>query len=141
MIPARRRRLLNGTGLLSWVPAPCFLHLLSSVFRSVLHPLCAHRCLKWGWVFHPLCLDSFPFLLFSHFSFLGVDACPPGIGWNWFLYNTIIHMHIWWGCPGVEEVQFCDFYHIWIYLQVWRCECLISSLIPHNLTVWPYLCT
>ena len=64
--------------MLGWGPAPCFF-LLPSVFRSVLYPLCAHRCPGWVWGVRSLYLDPFLFLCSSHFSFLALTRADPAV--------------------------------------------------------------
>ena len=90
MIPACRRRRLNslGLGTHSQFLFP------SSVFRSVLHPLCAHRCLGWVWELRPMCLNPFSFLLSSPMSFLGVGVCRPCRGRIRFSFNKYIYIYL-----------------------------------------------
>ena len=101
--------------------APCFFF---SVFCSVLHPLWAHQfpggplpvsffslfsvlfsipyelinCSRWGWGFHPLRLDPFPFLPSPTLSFLllpslGVDAHRPRTNGNIYSPNKQIKIN------------------------------------------------
>ena len=59
-----------------WVgdPFPVSFLLLSSIFRSALHPLLAHWFPgAWGLLFHPLCLDPSHFFTLLYFpSFLSL---------------------------------------------------------------------
>ena len=65
-------------------PAPCFFLFVPFLFSTL--SFISYVCLGWGIGFHPLCLDPFPFLRCSHFSFLllsllGVDVRQPrGVG-------------------------------------------------------------
>ena len=72
-----------------WVGEPLPVSLFFLLLFSVLLFIPCERIsrLGCGWVFSPMLLDPFPFLPSSRFSFLGVDACRPGIGSNRFSCN------------------------------------------------------